>query len=117
MTIQEIATRLVELCRAGQYSQAHDELFADEAMSIEPVSSPAPTVDGLTAIKEKTANFQARIQEMHSSSTSDPLVADSYISLVGSIDATMTDGSRMTLNEICLYKVENGKIISEQFFY
>ena len=117
MTTQEIANRLVELCRAGQYAQAHDELYSESAMSIEPVESMASTVDGLEAIKEKTKNFQARIQEIHSSETGDPIVTGKYISMIGKIDATMQDGNKMVIDEICLYKVEDGKIISEQFFY
>ena len=29
----------------------------------------------------------------------------------------MKDGSNLALNEIILYEVQDGKIISEQFFY
>ena len=36
MTTQEVANRLVELCRIGQIDQAQAELFADDATSIEP---------------------------------------------------------------------------------
>ncbi len=35
MTTQEIANRLVELCRQGDFKTAQEELLAEDAMSIE----------------------------------------------------------------------------------
>jgi len=35
-----IAARLVELCRQGQYEQLQNELYADDAVSIEMVGLP-----------------------------------------------------------------------------
>ena len=36
MTPQQIASRLAELCRQGQFEAAQKELFAEDAVSIEP---------------------------------------------------------------------------------
>ncbi len=36
MTTQEIANRLVELCQKGDFETAQKELFAEDAVSIEP---------------------------------------------------------------------------------
>ncbi|HZX75545.1 SnoaL-like domain-containing protein [Lysobacter sp.] len=33
--IAQVAQRLVELCRTGQYDQAQQELYAEDAISIE----------------------------------------------------------------------------------
>jgi len=33
------------------------------------------------------------------------------------LDATMKGMGRMKLEEICVFEVKDGKIISEQFFY
>lgn len=33
------------------------------------------------------------------------------------IDLKMKGQDRMKMEEICLYKVENGKVVSEQFIY
>ena len=35
MKIEQIAQRLVELCREGKFEQAQKELYADDAISIE----------------------------------------------------------------------------------
>ena len=40
MTTKEVAERLVELCRKGDFESAQSELFADDAISIEPYSTP-----------------------------------------------------------------------------
>lgn len=40
MTTTEIASRLVELCRSGQYETAHKTLYAKDAISIEQQASP-----------------------------------------------------------------------------
>ena len=39
MTIKEIADRLVQLCRKGDFETAQAELFADDAASIEPYAT------------------------------------------------------------------------------
>ena len=33
------------------------------------------------------------------------------------VDATVDDFGRITIDQIMLYEVKNGEIISEQFFY
>ena len=40
MTTKEVADRLVELCGKGDFESAQSDLFADDAVSIEPYSTP-----------------------------------------------------------------------------
>ena len=40
MNTQEIAKKLVEMCRQGKYLEAQNELYAENAVSIEPEGSP-----------------------------------------------------------------------------
>src|SRR5690242_20564620 len=40
MTTQQIANRLAELCRKGEWATAQNELFAKDAVSIEQMDSP-----------------------------------------------------------------------------
>jgi len=42
---------------------------------------------------------------------------DKFFFCTMKMDATIKGGFRNTLNEICLYKVEDGKILREEFFY
>lgn len=117
MTTQEVANRLVEMCRQGQILEAQAELFADDVTSQEPPYAPMPRAEGKAAVMAKGKQFAAMIKERHSGSFSDPIVAADYFSIVCKLDATMQDGSRMNMDEICVFGVKNGKIVSEQFWY
>jgi hypothetical protein len=117
MTTQEVANRLVELCRNGQVETAQNELFAEGATSREPAGAPMEYVEGRQGIIEKGKVFQSMVEEFHGQEISDPQVSDQYISVRWSLDVTMKDLGRQPMNEICLYKVVDGKIVSEQFFY
>ena len=117
MTTQQIANRLVELCSKGQIQQAGEELYADEILSIEPAHAPTKTAKGKKAVAEKGAQFAAMIEERHGGSFSDPIVSGRYFSVARMLDATIKGKGRMVLEEICVYEVKDGKIVSEQFFF
>ena len=118
MTTQQIANRLVELCRQGQYETAQKELYADNAVSIEPDGSPmSGKTEGLEAIIAKGHQFMSMVEEMHGGTTSDPVVAGNVFSVAAVLDATYKGRGRSTMEEICSYKVKDGKIIVEEFFY
>jgi len=117
MTTAEIANRLVEYCKKGDFESAQKELFADDAVSIEPHGTPefAQETKGLDAILEKGRKWQEMVKEMHGGECSEPLVADNSFAITMSMDVTMKDGKRMNMKELCIYHVQDGKIVSEQF--
>lgn len=118
MTTKEVADRLVSLCREGKIEDAQNELFANDAVSIEPNESMGPKeVKGLDAIKKKSETFNSMMENFYGATISDPVVAGKFFSLAWEMDAQMKGHPRMMMQEICLYKVENDKIISEQFFF
>lgn len=118
MTTQQIATRLAELCRLGQFETAQKELYADDVISIEPYETPefAKETKGLDAIIEKGRKFESMVEEMHGGGLSEPVVADNSFAFVMDMDVTMKGKGRMKMSELCVYQVKDGKIISEQFF-
>ncbi len=118
MTTLEVANRLVELCRAGQYEDAQNELFAEHATATEPANSPmAGVVTGVAAIIEKGKQFDAQIEEHHHTEVSQPIVAGNTFAITLSLDATFKGQGRRTMDEVIVYQVNDGKIVSEQFFY
>ena len=117
MTTQEVANRLVELCRMGQIDAAQDELYADTVTSTEPGGTPMAYAEGIAAIKEKSKTFQSMVVEFHSSVISEPIVTGNVFAITWSMDVTMKDRGRSTMEEVCVYKVKDGKVISEQFFF
>jgi hypothetical protein len=120
MSTEAIARRLVELCREGKYEDAQRELYAEDAVSIEPDGLPPGmlgNVKGLPAIFEKGRKFQESIEQMHGGNVSDPVVAGNWFSCEMTLDVSMKGVGRMTMTEICVYHVKEGKVDREQFFY
>ena len=118
MNTQQIAARLTELCRQGHFEAAQKELFAEDAVSIEPRETPdfPKETKGLRAIIEKGHKFGSMVEQVHQVSTSAPLVTGNAIALALTMDVTMKGRGRVKLEELCAYEVKDGKIISEQFF-
>ena len=120
MNVEQVAKRLVELCRQGNYTQAHEELFAQDAANIEMPSmneGPMRSVQGLEAIKQKGRAFAEMVEAVHSNEVSDPVIAGDWFSVAAVMDATMQGRGRTTMREVCVYHVRDGKIDREQFFY
>jgi hypothetical protein len=117
-TTQEVANRMNELFKEFKWEQVHQELFAENAVSIEPPGSQGlQTVEGLAAIKKKGEDFNNIVEEMHGGWVSEPLVGGNYISFAMGIDATYKGMGRQKMDEIAVYEVKDGKIVKEQFFY
>lgn len=120
MKVEQIAQRLVELCRDGKFEEAHTELYADNAASIEPDNLPPGalgSVKGLAAIQEKGRQFQAAIEAFHGMQVSEPLIAGNWFSVTMTLDVTMKQFGRQVMSEVCVYHVRDGKVDREQFFY
>jgi len=118
MTIQEIANRLVELCRKGDFEKAQQELYAPDVVSIEPFATPEfeKETKGIKAIIEKGKVFYSMVQEMHNLAVSQPLFADNSFAISMTMDVTMKGKDRMRMTELCVYEVKDGKIKSETFY-
>ena len=120
MNSRQIADRLVELCRAGKYEEAQEELYAEDAVSIEMKGLPPGALGnahGLDAIREKGRKWRESIEAIHGGSVGDPVVAGDWFSIAMGIDATYKEMGRMNMQETCVYQVRDGKIAHEQFFY
>jgi len=117
MTTQDIANRLVELCRTGKNDQAYQELFSDDAVGVEPAQYNMPNAVGKQALLAKAAGWQQDVEAMHDSAISDPIVAGDHFSLSYMIDLTTKSRGRSKMEEICVYSVKDGKIVKEQFFH
>ena len=118
MNTQQLADRLVTLCRHGKYEEAQRELFAEDAVSIEPYATPVfdKETQGLAAIVEKGKKFESMVDTLHALHVSDPVVATSSFACTMRMDVTMKGQGRMDMTELCVYTVKDGKITSEQFF-
>ncbi|HEX2100929.1 MAG TPA: nuclear transport factor 2 family protein [Candidatus Synoicihabitans sp.] len=117
MTTQQIADRLVDLCRRADWGTAQRELYAEDAVSIEPFATPAFAQEtrGLAAILEKGRKFDSMVETMHGLKVSDPIVAGQSFACTMQLDVTMKGEGRMNVTELCVYEVKDGKIVLERF--
>jgi hypothetical protein len=118
MTTKEVADKLVKMCREGKVEEVKQELFTEDTLSIEPTEGILPKeTKGLKAIQQKADLFISMVAQFYNSTITDPVVAGDYFSVGWDTDIQMKGQQRQTMSEICLYKVKDGKIVSEQFFY
>jgi len=118
MTTKEIARKLKKHCEKGEFETAQKELFAKDAVSIEPMASEAfaKETHGLDAILKKGKKWNDMVLESHSMEISEPILAENSFAVTMRMNVTMKDHKKMDMTELCVYHVKDGKIISEQFF-
>jgi ketosteroid isomerase-like protein len=118
MTTKEVANRLYELFQENKWMEAQQELFSEDAESIEPKDSPGlQSVKGIDAIRKKGEDFNNMVEEVHGGWVSEPIVAGKYIAVAMGIDCTYKGMGRQKMDEIVVYEVKDGKVVKEQFFY
>ncbi len=115
MNTQQIANRLVELCRANNFEGAWDELFAPNWTTYELEEWGGGVRQGKEQAKASADQWKADIEEMHEMTISDPIVADDSFACVMMMDTTSKTRGRNKESEVCVYKVKDGKIVSERF--
>jgi hypothetical protein len=118
MTTQQIAERLAALCEKGDFETAQQELYADDVISIEPEATPDydKETKGKDAVFAKIKKFEDSVDKFFGNKVSAPLVASNSFAFTLSMDIKMKGQDRMQLEELCVYEVKDGKVVSEQFF-
>lgn len=116
-TTQEVADRLVSLCREGKVLEAGEELYADNIVSHESPPSPNLLATGKKEVRAKGNQFAEMIEAHHGGKISDPMVVGNYFTITWSMDVTLKGQGRSTMEEIDVYKVQDGKIVEEWFHY
>jgi hypothetical protein len=118
MTTQQIAARYNELAQQEKWFEIQDEFFADNVRSIEPAQSPYfGYAEGKASVRKKGEDFVKRITAVHRAYTTEPVVAGNRFAVGREKDITVEGHGRIQINQIMLYEVKDGKIVSEQFIY
>jgi ketosteroid isomerase-like protein len=118
MTTQEVANKLVELCSQNKLIEAYD-LYAPNIVSMEAGAPPGQSREskGIDAVRAK-GDWWVANHEVHSSTVEGPLVAGNHFAVTFKFDVTQkASGTRFRLEEVAVYKVADGKIVYEEFFY
>jgi ketosteroid isomerase-like protein len=119
MTTKEVADKLVKLCSEGKFEEATKTLYAPDIVSVEAGAPPGQSREskGLDAVKAKGEWWVAN-HDVHSVTVEGPLVAAAHFAVTFKLDVTFKpESKRFTMEEVAVYKVANGKIVYEEFFY
>jgi hypothetical protein len=117
MTTKEVAAKFYEYMQQGAFEKIYAELFSPDATSDETPGSDWPKARGMQEIFEKGKKWNETIEAMHGGTTAEPVVAGNYFFAYMTMDFTPKGGEQTHMEEIGLYTVKDGKIVSEQFFY
>jgi ketosteroid isomerase-like protein len=119
MTTQEVANKLVQLCSEGKFEEPIALLYSDDVVSVEAGAPPGQSREskGIAAIKGKSEWWAAN-HEVHSAKVEGPLVAGAHFAVTFKLDVTFKpQNKRFQMEEVAVYKVADGKIVNEEFFY
>ena len=121
MTTQKVANRYYELACQSKWIEIQDELHGANVICQEPEHAALRGVQVMTkgreAVKAKSIANREMIDTIHSQYCSEPIVAGNFFSVTLKRDVTFKNRPRINLEEICVFQVTEGKIVSEQFFY
>src|SRR6478736_9528203 len=121
MTTKEIANKYYELASQGKWTEIQERFHDDNVVCKEPEHAAQRGIAILTKGKEanisKSAANRGRIETLHSQFCSEPIVGADFFSVVLKRDVTFKDRGRLQAEELCVFHVVNGKIVSEEFFY
>ncbi len=110
---------LVELCSEGKFEEAMERLYSPDIVSIEAGAPPGMPreLKGIDAVRAK-GQWWATNHDVHSFTADGHVVAGSHFAVAFKMDATFKpEGRRFQMEEIAVYKVADGKIVYEEFFY
>lgn len=119
MSVMEIGKELVRLCQQGKNQEAIDTLYSPKIVSVEAMAMPnmPQTQTGIEAIKGKNT-WWVENHEVHGGEAKGPYPNGDQFIVHFRFDVTPKHtGQRMTMDEMGLYTVGNGKITKEEFFY
>jgi hypothetical protein len=121
MTTQEVAARYRELMSERKFIEIQDTLYHEDVVSQEPEKAASMGMPifthGREAVKGKGVARRATIETIHSYTCSEPIVAGEFFSVVLKQEVTFKGKPRLTLEEIGVFHVKDGKVVKEQFFY
>jgi hypothetical protein len=117
MGTKEIAADVVALARAGDLDGIGAKYWSDDIVSIEAMDGPMARLEGREAVHGKGV-WWSGAHEVHGVETFGPFVNGDQFAVRWVMDVTQKDsGSRITMDELALYTVEDDKIVEERFFY
>lgn len=117
MSIREIAEDVVAMAKAGNLDGIGAKYWDDDVISFEAMEGPMAVTDGREAVEGKSEWWNAA-HEIHGVDAHGPFVNGDQFAVRFVMDVTNKEsGERITMDEVALYTVDDGRIVEERFFY
>ena len=117
MNTEEVAKKLVEFCRNGEWMKAIDELYSKDIVSVEAqeMENMPAEMRGIDQVRGKTEWWEKNMQ-VHSAKVGGPFVAGDTFVVQFDVDVTdKASNKRMQMSEVGIYKIKDGKVAREEF--
>jgi hypothetical protein len=116
MNTQEVAKEFTDLCLAGKMDEAGRKFWSEDVVSIEAMPGDMARLQGRKAVEGK-GKWWSENNELHGLKIDGPYVNGDEFTMTYEMEVTPKGQKRMTMKEIALYKVKNGKVVEEKFYY
>lgn len=117
MTTLELAKDFTNLLKTNDHEGAAAKYNSDDIVSYEAMDGPMAVCRGKDAVKQKGDWWQAN-HEVHGALVEGPYVNGDQFVVRFTMDVTpKATGQRMSMDEVGIYTVKNGKIVEERFCY
>ena len=114
-TTHEIANRLTELVSEQKFVEAYEQLYADDAESIDLLDKEQSWLKGLTNLLEREKNLLSWT-DINTINVSKPLVEGNTFAISRSMNYTIMGQCQTEVEQLCIYQVKDGKISRQQVF-
>jgi hypothetical protein len=115
MNTQEVAKEFIDLCSTGKMEEAGRKFWSDDVVSIEAMPGDMARLQGRKAVEGK-GKWWAENNEVHKLKVEGPYVNGDEFTVTYEMEVTPKGKSRMTMKEVALYRVKNGKVVEEKFY-
>jgi hypothetical protein len=115
MSTKDLAKAFTDMCKAGKFDEAGKRFWSDGIVSIEPMTGDMARLEGRKAVEGK-GKWWYENHEVHSVKVEGPFVNGDEFTVRFEMDFTPKGQSRITMTELALYKVKDGKVVEEKFY-
>ena len=117
MNTEEVAKKLVDYCRNGEWMKALDDLYAKDIVSVEAreMENMPAEMRGIDQVRGKTKWFENSF-EVHNEGVAGYKWSADFCAVQFDIDVTdKASKKRMQMSEVGIYTVKDGKVSREEF--
>lgn len=117
MTTAELAKEFTDLLKNNDHAGASERFHADDIVSYEAEAGPMAVCRGKDAVRQK-GQWWFENHEVHGGAVEGPYVNGDQFAVRFTMEITpKATGERVTMDEVGLYTVRDGKIVEERFYY